>query len=584
MGLKDALRLKYFDLKEFEIRATKTVEGDKPYLQQVNENLYQICDPVVAEGQGGSGSVPPEQPIDVSPLCSVSVMAGEKGKAADSGGVQGSQEGGSKLILVGSEHLSIEDEDPVGEGANVVIQPQDSLKRCCKQSSKSDANPKEPKKPRSVSMTNQVALLEDELDHATAFSASGALLDNLSTHLHGGKIPRDRPYTSNTSPLSFGGPNTRLVADVDMYDCPSPKKTGPSPSGSSEAMDVNSAEALEKHVPDWSLANKDRIVDALSAKMSLFHIGAPAKHFHYRRMSGPELGDALMLIQAQSNSLVVETYKRWVEAELNCHRYEREVVALKKQEGLSSQVKQEIASPRANVDSLKEQVLETKGINKASQASTVVAFEARDKTIQDLKLLDLKLKEIEVKLSEVEERRKSEQQEMQNAYDQLFSDHVRWESDKEEVERSRERITEPHQVVLARMTEMLNQYDGEVTGLYGLVSELLLTKQWFLTDGVVGVVRLVHQSPELEKIVADLVNCVNVVVVNDEIKHGFHAAKTTNKLVTEVPGCDEEGKNALDATIFVNFHISVLHKVSNLVNEPLSTIKERSRLPIVNDD
>ncbi|KAJ0716307.1 hypothetical protein HanPI659440_Chr13g0511181 [Helianthus annuus] len=87
------------------------------------------------------------------------------------------------------------------------------------------------------------------------------------------------------------------------------------------AMDVDFTEASEKYVPDWSLANKNRVVDALSAKMSLFHIGTPAEHFHYRKMSGPELGNALMFNQAQSNSLVVETYKRWVEAESNCRRF-----------------------------------------------------------------------------------------------------------------------------------------------------------------------------------------------------------------------------------------------------------------------
>ncbi|KAJ0734649.1 hypothetical protein HanPI659440_Chr11g0422511 [Helianthus annuus] len=93
--------------------------------------------------------------------------------------------------------------------------------------------------------------------------------------------------------------------------------------GSGDVGDMDSARALEKYIPEWSLANKDRIVDALSAKMALFHLGTPAEHAHYRKMSGPELGNALMLNQAQSNSLVVETYKRWVEAESNCRKFER---------------------------------------------------------------------------------------------------------------------------------------------------------------------------------------------------------------------------------------------------------------------
>ncbi|KAJ0743687.1 hypothetical protein HanPI659440_Chr10g0378831 [Helianthus annuus] len=126
-----------------------------------------------------------------------------------------------------------------------------------------------------------------------------------------------------SEPLSFGSQDTRLVAggDIDMYDPSYPKRTGPSPlgkppiggdsnisqpgprlvdggdnasssplwyeteavlvcrelGGSRDAMDVDSAEALEKYVHDWSLVNKDRTVDALSAKMSLFHIGTLAE-------------------------------------------------------------------------------------------------------------------------------------------------------------------------------------------------------------------------------------------------------------------------------------------------------------------
>ncbi|KAF5786382.1 hypothetical protein HanXRQr2_Chr10g0440291 [Helianthus annuus] len=175
---------------------------------------------------------------------------------------------------------------------------------------------------------------------------------------------------------------------------------------------------------------------------------------------------------------------------------------------------------------------------------------------------------------------------MQTACDQLLVDHVRLENDKEEVERSRDRITEAHQAVLARMTEILNQYDGKVTELYGLISELLLTKQWFLTKGVAWVVWLMHQSPKLEKVVVDLITCVNVIGVNDGIEQGFHADKTTDKLVTKVSGYDEEAKNALDAAVeaFDKFHISVLHNVSDLVNEPLSKIKDKSQLPIVDDN
>ncbi|KAJ0493408.1 hypothetical protein HanRHA438_Chr12g0554741 [Helianthus annuus] len=158
--------------------------------------------------------------------------------------------------------------------------------------------------------------------------------------------------------------------------------------------------------------------------------------------------------------------------------------------------------------------------------------------------------------------------------------------DKLELERARDRVVESHQTMITVAKDMLTRYDGEMVELYSLVSELMLTKQWFLTDGVAWVVKLVHQSPELEKVVADLVNSVNAVGVNDGIKQGFQAARDSAWTVEEVFGYDKGAKDTLDAAIkpFDNFHISVLDKVSKLVNEPLSVIKQKSELSIVKED
>ncbi|KAJ0525328.1 hypothetical protein HanHA300_Chr09g0310731 [Helianthus annuus] len=175
---------------------------------------------------------------------------------------------------------------------------------------------------------------------------------------------------------------------------------------------------------------------------------------------------------------------------------------------------------------------------------------------------------------------------MQSSYDQLLADHLRLVNDKAELERARDRAVESHQSVVADMKDMLSRYDSEIIKLYSLVSELLLTKQWFLTKELAWVVKLVHKSPELEKVVANLANGVNVVGVNDGIKQGFQAAKSSAKTVNEILGYDESAKEALDAAIkaFDNFHISVLDKVTKLVNEPLSVIKEKSKLPIIKED
>ncbi|MFS7919750.1 hypothetical protein Hanom_Chr03g00216371 [Helianthus anomalus] len=151
---------------------------------------------------------------------------------------------------------------------------------------------------------------------------------------------------------------------------------------------------------------------------------------------------------------------------------------------------------------------------------------------------------------------------------------------------ARDRAVQLHRETIDEAKEMLTRCDSEMVELYPQVSELMLTKQWFLTAGVAWVVKLVHQSPELEKVVADLVSCVNVVKVNEGIKQGFQAAKGSARSFEEVSGYDEGSKVALDVAIkaFDDFHISVLGKVADLVDKPLSAIKQRSELPIVKED
>ncbi|KAJ0568120.1 hypothetical protein HanIR_Chr06g0292551 [Helianthus annuus] len=539
MGLKDALRLKSFDSFELNVRATKTSKGDPPYLSVVQENLYPIREPMISvdqgglAGQGGSGSAPLARTVNLASVRVAAVVGGDKGKKTGSSEAKGS---GSKIVLYGSEHLSVEDEgvnadEEEGDDDGAGVRPQVSLKRGRTIFSKPDPNPKQLKKKKKLDFKT-VVLDDDEADRVTGFSTAGGLLENLDAHLHGSKTPRDQPL------------------------------------GSGELVDMDSAHALEKYVPDWSLANKDRVMDALTAKMALFHLGTPAKHAYYRKMSGPELGNALMLNQAQSNSLVVETYKRWIESESNCRRFKREIASLKNEDNVRSKSKQELSSLRSQVDHLKEQVSEAKGVSKASQTSAAAAYEARDKAVHDLEDMKLKFEGLEKRLSNVEERSKAELKDMQSSYDQLLADYHRLINDKTEVERARDRAVESHLGAVSEMKDTLTRYDKEMVKLYGLSSELLLTKQWFLMDGVAWVVKLVHQSPELEKVVADL------------------AAGGSARSAEEVLGYDEGAKDALDAAIkaFDDFHISVLDKVSELVNKPLLVIKQKSKLPIVKED
>ncbi|KAJ0728685.1 hypothetical protein HanLR1_Chr07g0244441 [Helianthus annuus] len=600
MGLKEALRLKSFEAKELDIRATKTPKGDPPYLNVVQENLYQIREPEVlgnqggSAGQGGSGSALVAQVVNVASAQVAEVVGSDKGKKTNSVGLKGS---GSKFIIEDEGvHVSVEDEgvqaeegegDDDGDGGE---RPQASLKRRRTTSSKSGPKVKQMKTKTSF---KTITLDDDEDDLATDFSSAGGLMANLNAHLHGGRTPRDHLATGSTSPLSFGGGNTKVLEDVHMPDPLSFKKIEPSPSGLGDVGDMDSARALEKYILDLSLVNKDRIVDALSAKMALFHLGTPVEHAHYRKMSGLELANALMLNQAQSNSLVVETYKHWIESESSRCKLEREIAALKNEDNVRSKTKQELSSLRSQVDRLKGQVSEAKEVNKSSQASAAAAHEARDKALQDLETLKLKCADLEKHLADSEKRHAAELKEMKTSYDQLLAEHhclmsVKFcsSSDKDEVERARNRAIESHKATIDEAKGMLTHTDGEMVEVYAQVSELMLTKQWFLTEGVAWVVRLVHENPELEKVVADLVSSVNAVGANEGIKQGFKAAQNSVRSTEEVPGYDVGAQDALNAAIsaFDNFQISVLDKVADLVDKPLSVIKQRSELPIVKEE
>ncbi|KAJ0600591.1 hypothetical protein HanIR_Chr03g0118851 [Helianthus annuus] len=666
MGLKEALRLKSFDSKELDVRATKTPKGETPYLQLVQQNLYPIRAPEAPGDQGGSGSVPTASPVAQIQATVAADDAG--GREAGSSMTKGS---GSKIIIEDEGvHLSVEDtevhasgekggndqnegEDIGGDGEDGDEQPQIVLKRKRAAPTKSDPKARQPKKTKA---DFKVVTLDDD-DHVTAFSTAGGVLENLDAHLHEGRTPRDHLLQTPLSPLSFGEGGAKVVTDLRTSD---PKKAVPSPSGkfttgvasnvsrpSSSPFDggdsasssplwydteavflsrelgsggfegADAANALEKYVPEWSLANKDRIVDALSAKMSLFHLGTPAEHSYYRKMSGPELGNTLMLNQAQSNSLVVETYKRWVESESLCHKLKREIASLKGEGDVRSKTKQELVSLRSQIDRLKGQVSEAKEVTKSSQASAAAAYEARDKALQDLEALKLKFADLEKKLSSVEMKHAAELKEMRTSHDQLLADYHRLVDGifitfssvppffvriytllfidpfshcffiaKDEVERARDREIESHKTTIDEARGMLIRCERDMIEAYSELSELKLTKQWFLTDGVAWVVKLVHQSPELEKVVADLVNSVNAVGANEGIKQGFKAAQELVGSAEEVPGYDAGAQSALEAAVkaFDELKISVLDKVSDLIDEPLSVIRQRSELPIVGDD
>ncbi|KAM0007571.1 hypothetical protein Hdeb2414_s0138g00810141 [Helianthus debilis subsp. tardiflorus] len=190
MGLREALRLKSFDSKELEIRATRTPKGDPPYLSVVNENLYQIREPEVRNDQEGPSSNPSAPTGNVA-AGQITLATGEgRGKEGVSIGSKGS---GSKFIIEDEGiHLSVGDEgeraenfeegdDGDEEEENEGVEPQITLKRK-RASSKSDPKLKQKK----TKLDLKTITLDDDDDQVTGFSTAGGVLENLC---HTPKIP-----------------------------------------------------------------------------------------------------------------------------------------------------------------------------------------------------------------------------------------------------------------------------------------------------------------------------------------------------------------------------------------------------------
>ncbi|MFS8002977.1 hypothetical protein Hanom_Chr13g01208461 [Helianthus anomalus] len=193
MGLKDALRLKSFDSKELEIRATKTPKGDPPYLDLVHANLYPIRAPDAPSGQGGSaaqadlvaqggsGSAPVGEGLHAAPTQAVATVDVAMGRTDGSAGTKGS---GSKFVIEDEGiHLSVgeteiraggeeggdgrnEDEDDVEDEGG---EPQISLKRKRAALTKNDPKPRQLKRKK----PELKAITLDDDDQVTEFSTAG---------------------------------------------------------------------------------------------------------------------------------------------------------------------------------------------------------------------------------------------------------------------------------------------------------------------------------------------------------------------------------------------------------------------------
>ncbi|MFS8020131.1 hypothetical protein Hanom_Chr15g01411921 [Helianthus anomalus] len=111
----------------------------------------------------------------------------------------------------------------------------------------------------------------------------------------------------------------------------------------SNDMEIDPATAEDKFIPDWDVRNKDYVMDELVAKTFLFNINTPLDHAQSRKMKNQDLSAMVLSNQAQSNVLVTELYRRWIEVESVRENLEKETLLLKRKIKKSPDIEKKIA-------------------------------------------------------------------------------------------------------------------------------------------------------------------------------------------------------------------------------------------------
>ncbi|KAM0036475.1 hypothetical protein Hdeb2414_s0014g00426791 [Helianthus debilis subsp. tardiflorus] len=165
-------------------------------------------------------------------------------------------------------------------------------------------------------------------------------VENLEvTSKRDGKTPGEHKvvtFSGTTLGLSLG-PDCFIGGEEDQVSCLPPSWFGPELMSFfryadvfSDDMEIDPVTPEEKFVPDWDIRNKDSVMEELVARTFLFNISTPLVHARSRKMKNQDLGALVLSNQAQSNVLVTELYRRWIEAESVRENLDKEALSLKR--------------------------------------------------------------------------------------------------------------------------------------------------------------------------------------------------------------------------------------------------------------
>ncbi|KAJ0836152.1 hypothetical protein HanRHA438_Chr16g0763631 [Helianthus annuus] len=333
-------------------------------------------------------------------------------------------------------------------------------------------------------------------------------------------MPRLKKIKKGTTLGSSLGPDYFVGGEEDQVSSLPPSWFGPELMSFfryadvfSDVMEIDPATAEEKFVPDWDIRKKDSVMDELVPRTLLFNISTPLDHARSRKMKSQGLSAMVLSNQAQSNVLVTELYRRWVEAESVRENLEKEARSLKRKIQRTPKTEKKIAQLTLDLQAQHEKVKSLTTQSQSSQAAAASAAEDRDRIAAELK---------------------------------GFSE-------------SMQKKDEEHKAVLAKMEE---SFTNARLAYANMMAARLLAKN-------------IHKGPEMTTTVAAVNNAMSVVDVNSGLHNGYLHALKKKTPYAEVPMLNRNVAEVLNAVVacFDSLAFPVVEDLPKLVNEPLSKIK-----------
>ncbi|KAI7736587.1 hypothetical protein M8C21_028066, partial [Ambrosia artemisiifolia] len=213
-----------------------------------------------------------------------------------------------------------------------------------------------------------------------------------------------------------------------------------------------------------------------------------------RRMKDNELGDALMVNQAQSNFLVSEVYQRWVDSEL-----QRGKLAKRAADCGHGNVVEQLRS---------------------TQASLAAAGEDRDSYQKEIVILKEKLQLAEQAHETSKRKYIHSIEELEKLLEKTKEAAATLVKDKDAAQAGEKDALRLGEEMKAEVERLKSEKDGlfkEVESLFGL-------KQFILSEGMELVSNHIRNCPQMKAAVAGVNNAMNGIGYNDGVRAGYAAA------------------------------------------------------------